>query len=364
MQLILVESPTKAKTFSKIVPKGITVEATIGHIRDLPLKKFGVDLEKDFAPQYEILPKQKETVDRIKKIAAKASTIILATDPDREGEAISYHVAYILDAITEKWPHSKLKKTSKTIQRITFHEITKEALEHALQHPGKINVDLVNAQQARRILDRLVGYKLSPLLWNKMGKRWLSAGRVQTVALRFIVEREKEIQKFKQEEFFKIKGNFKAKTIPFEAKLVGKGTEDYYVSKKISLFDGTYSFSKTTIDAERAKKIEQDLKKSIFSITELKQAETTKNPPSPFTTSTLQQEAARVLGYSAKMTMSIAQKLYEKGHITYHRTDSVNLSEQFVAKAQAYVRDTYGDDYLSSDVRVFKSKKQTCSGST
>jgi DNA topoisomerase I len=358
MQLILVESPTKARTFSKIVPKGITVEATIGHIRDLPLKKFGVDLEKDFAPQYEILPKQKETVERIKKLAAKASTIILATDPDREGEAISYHVAYILDAITEKWPHSKLKKTTKTIQRITFHEITKEALEHALQHPGKINLDLVNAQQARRILDRLVGYKLSPLLWNKMGKRWLSAGRVQTVALRFIVEREKEILRFKQEAFYKLKGQFKAKTIPFEAKLVGKGTEDFYISQRITLFDGTYSFSKTSIDATRAKKIEEDLKKTSFAITELKQTETTKNPPSPYTTSTLQQEAARLLGYSAKMTMSIAQKLYEKGHITYHRTDSVNLSEQFVAKAQTYVKETYGDEYRNSSTRVFKTKNK------
>lgn len=359
MDLIIVESPTKARTFSKILSsKDYTIEATMGHIRDLPANKISVDVEHDFEPVYVILDNKKETVSKIQKLAKKARTILLATDSDREGEAISYHIAFVLGFAKENWP-TKPAINAKTLKRIVFHEITESAIKEALSHPRELNLDLAEAQQARRLLDRVVGYKLSPLLWKKMGKRWLSAGRVQTVALRFIVEREKEIKEFESEPFFRIKTNLKtAKKFAFEAGLDAYKTESFEKKTTIQLFDGKYTFSKTTIDTERAQKIQKDLQNDTFTVAEVEDKTHAKTPPPPYTTSTLQQDASRLLGYSAKLTMSVAQQLYEKGIITYHRTDSLSIASQFVTKANAYVKGEYGADYVPSHPRAYANKSK------
>jgi len=351
MNLILVESPTKAQTFNKYL-KGdeYHVEATIGHIRDLPQKKIGIDVDNDFRPEYVISPEKEKTIATIKKFAKKADSIILATDADREGEAISYHIAFLLGFVDEKWPESKIHK-DKRLKRIVFHEITKSALEEALEHPQEIDIDLVNAQQTRRILDRIVGYKLSPLLWKKIGKRWLSAGRVQTVALRFIVEREKEIKKFESTPFYKGNGIFES----VEAKLTAKGTEKYEKKFTLQLFDGEYSYTQTTITKELVPELQKDISSDSFIVSDLDVRSNNRVPPAPYITSTLQQDAARKFGYSSKQTMSLAQNLYEKGLITYHRTDSINLSEKFIPQAHAYIKKTYGDKYISTTQRVFKT---------
>jgi DNA topoisomerase-1 len=354
MDLIFVESPTKARTLTRFLGTKYKVEATMGHVRDLPKSELGVDEANNFTPKY-IVPRDKsKRVGELRKIAKKAKHIILATDPDREGEAIAFHIAKLLE--------EKDKLAPSLFSRIVFHEITKGAIEEALKNPRGINQALVDAQQARRVLDRLVGYKLSPLLWQKLSKRWLSAGRVQSVAVRLIVEREREIVKFAKEEFWTIDGMF---LIPnagandeLVAALVSKYGEKYEKTLSYDLFDGTYTTTSSIIRSEPdAQKIVADLK-SPFTVAAVDKKEIKHAPAAPFTTSTLQQEAGRRFYFSAKRTMQLAQKLYEEGLISYHRTDSVNLSEKFIAEARGYIGKTMGDTYVAPSPRRFKTKSK------
>ncbi len=346
MQLIIVESPTKARTLTRFLKGKYAVEASIGHVRDLPKSELGVDIEHDFTPRY-IIPKAKQKhVGELRTAAKKAESVILATDPDREGEAIAYHIAELLK---EKNPKQKFT-------RIAFHEITKPAIEDALKNPRSIDFALVDAQQARRILDRLVGYKLSPLLWQKLSKRWLSAGRVQSVAVRLIVEREREITKFEKKEYWTIRGVFSQPGLT--ANLVSKNGLPYEEKLSFDLFDGTYTTTKTTIDNENdAKAIISDLK-APFTVSAIDKKEIKRYPAPPFTTSTLQQDAGRRLYFSAKKTMQVAQKLYEEGLITYHRTDSVNLAEKFIAEARVYIGKEYGKDFVPDKAKRYQTKSK------
>lgn len=347
MQLIIVESPTKARTLSRFLGSDYTIEASMGHVRDLPKSALGVDVEHDFTPTYVIPRDKSKQVTALKKTAKKAESIILATDPDREGEAIAWHIAIVLNG----------KVKPETLTRIAFHEITEHAIKEALEHPRTIDVKLVDAQQARRVLDRLVGYKLSPLLWKKLSKRWLSAGRVQSVAVRLIVEREREIQKFQSQEYWTIEGIFGA-TQDIHAQLISKDGVKYERALTFDLFDGKYTTTSSTIESEQiAKTIIADLK-SPFVVSAVDKKEVHRSPPAPFTTSTLQQDAGRRLYFSSKKTMQIAQKLYEEGYITYHRTDSVNLSEKFIGEARDYIVKQYGQSYVPTDPRRFKTKSK------
>jgi DNA topoisomerase-1 len=362
MSLIIVESPTKARTFNRLLKgKGTDyfVFATMGHIRDLPGNKMSIDFDKQFKPDYRIIPSKQKIVTELKKLADQHEEIILATDLDREGESISYHVAYILGFIKESWPSFTIKTPSnkKPIKRIVFHEITEKALEHALKNPENLRVFLIQAQQGRRILDRIVGYELSPLLWKKIGKNWLSAGRVQTVALRIIVEREKEIKKFESEEYCQIYGNFSDHEI-IKAKLIKKNDIPYEQSFKINLFDGEYTFTKTTISKVIAPKIQKDLETDTFTVSNIKETVFNRFPPPPHTTSLLQQDAFHTYGFSSKMTMKLAQDLYERGLITYHRTDSFTLSTQFVISAMKYITKKYGKEYALEKPREYKTKSK------
>lgn len=329
-KLVIVESPTKAKTISKFLGKGYNVESSFGHIRDLPKSKIGVDVTHDFEPSY-IVPKDKKArVKELKALAADADEILFATDEDREGEAISWHLAEVLGEKPEK------------IKRITFHEITKKAIGHALKHPRPLDLHLVDAQQARRIVDRLVGYELSPFLWKKV-RGGLSAGRVQSVAVRLIVEREREIQAFKPEEYWTIDAQMFADGKKFDAHL--------------SQVDGE-KLEKFAIKTEDdAKKIETALRDAKFAVADVEKKSSTRQPPSPFTTSTLQQEANRRLGATAKVTMMFAQRLYEHGFITYMRTDSVNLNADFQHDACAFAREKFGADYTTGP-RSYTSKSK------
>lgn len=338
--LIIVESPTKAKTLTRFLEGKYQVMATMGHIRDLPKAELGVDIEHDFAPRY-IIPRDKAKQARlVKETAKKADTIILATDPDREGEAIAWHVTHLIE--------------SKNYTRITFHEITKRAIDEALAHPGTIDTKLVDAQQARRVMDRLVGYKLSPLLWQKLSKRWLSAGRVQSVAVRLIVEREREIAKFTKKEYWTVDGKFDSTL----ASLVSKDGVKYEETLSFDLFDGTYTTTSTTIQSQdAANAIIADLQPP-FTVSAVDKREVKRAPLPPYTTSTLQQDAGRRLYFSAKKTMQLAQKLYEEGFITYHRTDSVNLSDKFLDESRAYITGTYGPEFVSETPRVYKTKSK------
>ncbi len=361
MALIVVESPTKARTFNRILKTKewgdqYFVFATVGHFRDLPSKALSVDVEHEFKPEYEIMDKKTNMVEKLQELAKEHKKIILATDPDREGEAISYHVAYLLGFVSEQWPDFKLEKTE-NLKRIVFHEITPKALEEALQHPEDLRIDLVKAQQARRILDRVVGYKISPLLWKKTGKNWLSAGRVQTVALRLIVEREKEIEKFSTEPYFQIVADFNAGE-QIKGKLVSKEGKLYEVKTTITLFDGEYTYAKTTINEEESKFIQEELKNETFKIVNVTDEKLNRYPPPPFTTSLLQQDAFQKLAYPSKLTMRLAQSLYEKGMITYHRTDSFNLSTKFVFDAMAYIKKAYGEEYALEKPRGYKTKSK------
>jgi DNA topoisomerase-1 len=337
--LVIVESPTKAKTITRFLDGKYKVEASFGHVRDLPSSKMGIDIEHDFEPTYLVPPKAKKRVAELKKLAKDAPLIILATDEDREGEAIAWHLISALD----------LKK--KPIQRIAFHEITKTAIAEALEHPRELDINLVDAQQARRILDRLVGYELSPFLWKKV-KRGLSAGRVQSVAVRLIVEREREIQKFTPEEYWSIEATFNK-----DGQFIGK----------LSKVDGKALGQFGIKDEANAKKILADLQNRPAEVIEVTKKETRRNPAAPFITSTMQQEAARKLGFSAKQTMMYAQQLYEgveigeegaTGLITYMRTDSVNLSEFALNSAREAITAKYGKDYLIAEPRKYASKSK------
>jgi len=338
--LIIVESPTKAKTLSKMLGNAFTVLSSYGHLRDLPKSKLGVDVEKNFEPQYVVPKDSKKIVTELKKKSKNANAVILATDEDREGEAIAWHLKEVLELPSDK------------TKRITFHEITKSAITEALNHPREIDENLVNAQQARRVLDRLVGYKLSPFLWKKV-LRGLSAGRVQSVAVRLIVEREKERQNFKAEEYWTIEATFQTKDEKtFTAALVRLNGKDL---KKFDL-----------ASKEGVEKIVLSLPDE-FTITDVTENKVIKKQLPPFTTSTLQQGANRAFGYSARQTMRLAQQLYEgiplengeeTGLITYMRTDSVNLSKDFVDETRAFIPKEYGEKYLPKDpVKYFAKSK-------
>ncbi len=350
-KLIIVESPTKAKTIKKHLADGYDVKATMGHIRDLPKSKFGVEIEKknsyyEFEPTYVISKKKSDTIKEVKKAVKKADEIYLATDPDREGEAIAYHTKYICT-------HNKGKVSAKKFKRISFHEITKSAIDQAMEKQGKIDMDLVNAQQARRILDRIVGYTLSPLLWKKI-RRGLSAGRVQSVAVRLVVEREREREDFKSKKYYRVQSKFD----DFTAQLIKIAGKSITKREKIKLFAGTHTVTTTILNSEKkAKKVIKDLSPK-YEITEIKKKTTSKNPYAPYTTSSLQQDASYKLNWSSKLTMSVAQKLFEKGHITYHRTDSTNLAKSAINRARKYIGKKYGKKYLPEKARRYKTKSK------
>jgi len=336
MKLVIVESPTKAKTISKFLGKEYEVESSYGHVRDLPRGALGVDVEDTFDPKYVIPRKQQKMVTALKKKAAKADEVILATDEDREGEAIAWHLSQALK-LDPKAP----------VKRIVFHEITKPAIQAAIENPRALDNNMVDAQQARRVLDRLVGYKLSPFLWKKV-VRGLSAGRVQSVAVRLIVEREEEIKAFKPEAYYKIKIILDSpkhpEVDPFEAninKINGESLPTPGIPKK-----------------EEAESAVKQLQNSEFSITDLSSRESRRNPLPPFITSTLQQTSSQRLHFSAKKTMFLAQNLYEKGLITYMRTDSVNLSNEALSAAKEWIEKEYGQEYGTSAPRKFASKSR------
>ncbi len=374
MKLIIVESPTKAKTLTKFLKGTYRVEATLGHIRDLPKGDFGVDTQHAFTPKY-IIPRDKQKhVTDLKHAASSSDSVILATDPDREGEAIAWHVASILTSDGLKSPGKSKKPNSKdgksdlkhvtvsieNMERIVFHEITKTAIEEALAHPRVIDMKLVHAQQARRILDRIVGYKLSPLLWQKLSRRWLSAGRVQSVTVRLIVEREREIEAFKKIQFVTIEGTFSdaASKEQIKATLASKNGVGYEKKATYPLFDGEYSVTYTSIPSvDEGNAIINDIK-APYTVTAVDKKEIRRSPPYPFTTSTLQQEAGRKLYFSSKKTMQVAQKLYEEGIITYHRTDSVNLADKFVSEARTYITKQYGSEYIPETPKVYHTKSK------
>lgn len=329
-KLLIVESPTKAKTISKFLGKEYIVLSSFGHIRDLPKSQLGVDLENNFEPTYTIPTKSKKAVAELKRAAKIADTIYLATDEDREGEAIAWHVAEALNLDPSKR------------KRITFHEITREAIEKAVNAPREIDLDLVNAQQARRILDRLVGYELSPFLWQKI-RYGLSAGRVQSVAMRLIVDRERERNAFVVDEYWTIDAEFEKEALTFPGKLISIN------EKKVDKLD-----IKT---AEEAQKIVDDLSGSQASVGKVEKKLVKKAPPTPYATSTLQIDANTKLGFSAKQTMRLAQELYETGRITYMRTDSMNLAEKFLEDTQTYILSAFGEKYTEGAKR-YKTKKK------
>ncbi|WP_462393724.1 type I DNA topoisomerase [Alistipes indistinctus] len=323
--LVIVESPAKAKTIEKFLGKEYTVKSSFGHIRDLSKKELGIDISNNFEPHYEIPADKKKVVGELDKLAKSAKTVWLASDEDREGEAIAWHLAQVLGL------------DPKTTKRIVFHEITKNAILHAVENPRSINMDLVNAQQARRVLDRLVGFELSPVLWRKV-KPSLSAGRVQSVAVRLIVEREREIIAFESKDYYRVVADFEiaganGKPGAFRAEL----NKRFATEQEAEAFLGK-------------------CKNARFTVLNVEQKPSKKNPPAPFTTSTLQQEAGRKLGMSVSQTMAVAQRLYEAGYITYMRTDSVNLSNQALAAAKEEVTALFGAEY--SEVRNFKTKSK------
>ncbi|MBO4693225.1 MAG: type I DNA topoisomerase [Clostridia bacterium] len=336
-KLVIVESPTKVKSIKKYLGSEYSVMASMGHIRDLPKSKFGIDVENDFKPDYINMPEKRELIKSLKAAAAESDFVYLATDPDREGEAISWHLAKILELdLNEK-------------NRIAFNEITRSGVEKGIDNPHRIDLNLVNAQQARRVVDRIVGYKLSPFLWKKV-KSGLSAGRVQTVALRLIVDREREIEAFKPEEFWTIDAKLLKGNKSFVARLFGMAD-----GKKLDVIRD----EKTAIDIVKA------LSDKSYIVTNVKRGTRTRQPAPPFTTSTLQQEASRKLNFTGQRTMSVAQKLYEgvdvegfgtTGLITYMRTDSLRISEEARSAANSFILQTYGNSYLPSKPRYFKAK--------
>jgi len=352
--LVIVESPAKAKTIQKYLGKDFTVEASLGHVKDLPKSTLGVDITNDFNTDYIVIPGKEKVVAKLKKLALSADSIYLAPDPDREGEAIAAHLADELDENGSK-KKKKAKKsdgdTPPRIQRVTFNEITKRAVQAAFERPRAIDQNLVDAQQARRVLDRLVGYQVSPLLWDKV-RRGLSAGRVQTVALRLIVEREREIKAFEKKEYWTIDALLSANKPPaFDARFVGRGEE------KIEIPNG-----------EEAEKIRTALEKADWIVRSVDKKERRRNAAPPFTTSKLQQDSSRKLRFSVKRTMMIAQRLYEGvelgeeglvGLITYMRTDSTRVAPEAIAEVREYVGKEYGPTYLPETPNTFKEKKDS-----
>ncbi|MFC1656723.1 type I DNA topoisomerase, partial [Patescibacteria group bacterium] len=338
--LVIVESPTKAKTIQPILGKDFQVLSCYGHIRDLPKKELGVDIEHEFTAKYVTPPKSKKTIKQIKDAENTNDDLILATDPDREGEAIAWHICETL-------------KTKKPVKRIVFHSITKNAILEAMKSPTGINQDLVEAQQARRILDRLVGYKLSPFLWKKV-LTGLSAGRVQSPAVRLIVEREEEISKFKKQEYWGIEAEFSANKDTFPAvltKIQDKTLDKFAISNE-----------------KQAKEITDRLKNGNYKVADISEKQAVKRPKPPFTTSSLQQEAANKLHFSTKKTMTLAQRLYEGktiaskgqvGLITYMRTDSITVSSDALNNAREIINTKYGKEYLPDQAQIYKTKSKS-----
>ncbi len=341
-KLVIVESPTKARTVGRFLGKGYTVKASVGHIRDLLRSKLSVDVENNFEPQYRVPNEKRAVVKELAKAAQRSAEVYLATDPDREGEAIAWHLREVLDVDPEN------------VHRVVFHEITDEAIERAFANPRRINMDLVDAQQGRRVLDRLVGYKLSPLLWRKVRSR-LSAGRVQSVALRLIVEREREIDAFEPEEYWTL-----------EALLTPQAWDEAGERPQFKARLARIRGEEVSLGSEEAlAPILADLEAALYEVAKSKQGQRRRNPSAPYTTSTLQQEASRKLGFTAKRTMRIAQQLYEGvdlgngqpvGLITYMRTDSTHIAPQAQAEARDYIAERYGEGFLPSEPPVYKTR--------
>ena len=326
-KLIIVESPAKANTIKKFLGGNTKVVASMGHIRDLPKSKMGIDIEHDFEPQYINIRGKGELIKELKADAKKAKQVYLATDPDREGEAIAWHLAHILEIPED------------SVCRVTFNEITKETVQNSMKKPRKIDMNLTNAQQARRVLDRIVGYKISPILWKKV-KRGLSAGRVQSVAVKLIVDRENEIENFKPEEYWNILATLSKNNDKFIARFYGKDGKKIELHKK-----------------EEVDEILQNLKNAKYIVTDVKKGEKKRTPAPPFTTSTMQQEASRKLSFPIRKTMQVAQGLYEGvkvadrgtvGLITYMRTDSTRISEEARAAAKVHITNKYGANYYEN----------------
>jgi DNA topoisomerase I len=346
--LVIVESPAKAKTINKYLGRDYEVEASFGHVKDLPKKTLGVDIENDFETEYDVIPGKEKVVAKLKKLAGSAAAIYLAPDPDREGEAIAAHLA---EELGENGAGRKKKKKTNgiPIHRVTFNEITQKAVRAAFEHPREIDQNLVDAQQARRVLDRLVGYQVSPLLWDKV-RRGISAGRVQTVALRLIVEREREIKAFEKKEYWTIDAHLAAQKPPaFDARFVGRGDEKTEVP-----------------NGDEAQKIKSALEQAEWIVRSVERKERRRNAAAPFTTSKLQQDASRKLRFSVKRAMMIAQRLYEGielgdeglvGLITYMRTDSTRVSNDALAEVREMIGSNYGAEFLPESPNVFKSKK-------
>ncbi|MEI7942305.1 MAG: type I DNA topoisomerase, partial [Candidatus Riflemargulisbacteria bacterium] len=358
--LVIVESPAKAKTISKYLSNDYVVKASMGHIIDLPAKELGVDVENNFTPTYEVSKEKKKIVTELKELAKNAEKIWLATDEDREGEAISWHI------------QTALKIKDADYERIVFHEITKTAILKAIDNPRKIDLNLVNAQQARRVIDRLVGYKLSPLLWKKI-RKGLSAGRVQSVAVRFVVEREEEIQKFNTKEQWKVKGLglHSQKNIPLTlSSIASKKAEITDIEQVKNIINEIFSnpnIKETTNEKTNNKEIEITIPKNfLFKVLDVKKTMSRRSPSVPFTTSTLQQEAHRKFGLPVAITMKLAQQLYEGidmdndriALITYMRTDSLNISAESLDQISGYIKKTMGENYSLSKHREFKTKSK------
>jgi DNA topoisomerase-1 len=336
-KLVIVESPAKAKTVGRYLGKGYTVRASVGHVRDLLKSQLSVDVENNFVPKYRVPNEKKDVVKELKKLAQKAEDVYLATDPDREGEAISWHLMEAAQIDPER------------AKRVVFHEITESAVKDAFSHPRQINMDLVDAQQARRVLDRLVGYGISPILWEKVRGR-LSAGRVQSVALRLIVEREREIEAFVPVEYWSI-----------HAELQPEGIKSTFIAKLAKVDEKDPELP----NEETVKPILVDMETAAYVVTKVKRGERRRKPLAPFTTSTLQQEASRKLGFTAKRTMALAQGLYEgqdvgnggaTGLITYMRTDSTNVSSGAQNEARGYIKNKYGADFVPAEAPLYRTR--------
>lgn len=351
--LVIVESPTKARTISRYLGDDYLIKYSMGHIMDLPKSTLGVDTENDFKPELTVINDKKKLISELKAAAKDADHVILATDPDREGEAIAANIKELLS--------SSKKAADNKFSRIVFHEITEEAIKEAVEHPRDVDFNLVDAQLARRVLDRLVGYKLSPLLWQKV-RRGLSAGRVQSIALRLIAEREREIEKFQKEPYWTLHGllkqSSKAPEVEFELIIIDQKKIETQIS--FDLYDGKYTISKTVINTlDKTQEVEKDMASRSFVVAEVQERQAKRSPYAPFTTSTLQQDASRRFGYSGKRTMSLAQKLYEEGFITYHRTDSTALSPVAISQMRSFIKKEYGDRYVPESPRLYLTKQKS-----
>src|SRR5262245_10872903 len=346
-KLVIVESPTKARTVGKFLGSSYAVRPSVGHIRDLPANRLGVDVEHDFQPRYVVPEGKKEVVKSLRAEARAASEVILATDPDREGEAISWHVVEALNL------------REKPIRRVEFHEITKDAIQAAFRHPRDINRNLVDAQQARRILDRLVGYQISRLRRRKITKKGRSAGRVQSAAVRLVVDREREIEGFQVNEYWTLEADLRKRGGPGQAR---RGQPDPEFRATLNQVRGERAELRTGAEAER---VRRELEGARYVVADVRRRELTRNPAAPFTTSTLQQEASRKLGFTARRTMAVAQQLYEGvalgsagsvGLITYMRTDSVNLASSAIEQIRGYIARSYGADMVPPEARIYRTR--------